>query len=89
MDGVDAAMLMTDGQKIHAFGDSYFRPYSGAEQETIAAAQGLWPDEDPSVLEAVEKVVREAHAEVMSDPNKTKEDMDKWMAENKARFESA
>lgn len=66
MDGVDAAMLMTDGQKIHAFGDSYFRPYSGAEQETIAAAQGLWPDEDPSVLEAVEKVVREAHAEVIA-----------------------
>lgn len=31
----------------------------------------------------------EAHAEVMSDPTKTKEDQQKWMVENKARFESA
>lgn len=31
----------------------------------------------------------EAHAEVMKDSNKTKEDMDKWMVENKARFETA
>ncbi|MBP6888428.1 MAG: hypothetical protein KBC21_01875 [Candidatus Pacebacteria bacterium] len=29
-----------------------------------------------------------AHPEVMSDPTKTKEDMMKWMDENKARFES-
>ncbi len=31
----------------------------------------------------------EAHADVMNDSSKTAEDMDKWMAENKARFESA
>ena len=31
----------------------------------------------------------EAHAEVMSDPTKTKEDQQKWMVENKARFENA
>ncbi len=31
----------------------------------------------------------EAHADVMTDPNKTKEDMDAWMAENKERFEKA
>lgn len=30
-----------------------------------------------------------AHAEVMSDSSKTQEDMEKWMAENKARFEAA
>ena len=30
-----------------------------------------------------------AHPEVMADPNKTKEDGEKWMAENKARFEAA
>ncbi|MEK6205291.1 MAG: anhydro-N-acetylmuramic acid kinase, partial [Amylibacter sp.] len=66
MDGVDAAMLMTDGKNIIAFGDSYFRPYSEAEQDSIAVAQGLWPGEDPSVLEVAEKVVREAHAEVVA-----------------------
>ena len=30
-----------------------------------------------------------AHPEVVADPNKTKEDGEKWMAENKARFEAA
>jgi hypothetical protein len=30
----------------------------------------------------------EAHADVMSDPSKTKEDQQKWMVENKARFDS-
>lgn len=27
------------------------------------------------------------HADVMNDPSKTKEDQQKWMLENKARFE--
>ena len=31
----------------------------------------------------------EAHADVMNDSSKTVEDMEKWMAENKARFEAA
>ena len=30
-----------------------------------------------------------AHADVMRDPNKTKADMEKWMVENKARFDAA
>lgn len=29
-----------------------------------------------------------AHAEVMTDPTKTKEDMMQWMVENRARFDS-
>jgi hypothetical protein len=31
----------------------------------------------------------EAHADVMNDSSKTKEDMERWMAENKARFDGA
>jgi hypothetical protein len=31
----------------------------------------------------------EAHADVMSDSKHTKEDMHKWMADNKARFDAA
>lgn len=31
----------------------------------------------------------EAHADVMNDPSKTKEDQQRWMVENKARFEMA
>ncbi|MDP3697370.1 MAG: hypothetical protein Q8R55_05120 [Candidatus Taylorbacteria bacterium] len=30
-----------------------------------------------------------AHADVMKDSSKTKEDMEKWMVENKARFDAA
>ncbi len=30
----------------------------------------------------------EAHADLMNDPNKTKEDQQKWMVENKAKFEA-
>ncbi len=30
----------------------------------------------------------EAHADVMNDPSKTKEDQQRWMVENKARFEA-
>lgn len=30
-----------------------------------------------------------AHAEVMNDANKSKDDQQKWMAENKARFDEA
>ncbi len=31
----------------------------------------------------------EVHADVMEDANKTKEDGEKWMADNKARFDAA
>lgn len=31
----------------------------------------------------------QAHADVMNDPSKTKEDQQKWMVENKARFEAS
>jgi len=30
-----------------------------------------------------------AHADVMKDSSKTKEDMQKWMVENRARFDAA
>jgi len=30
-----------------------------------------------------------AHGDVMRDPSKTKEDQQKWMVENKTRFETA
>ena len=40
-------------------------------------------------MEALKPHYSEAHAEVMKDPSKGKEDMEKWMAENKARFEAA
>jgi hypothetical protein len=40
-------------------------------------------------MTALKPHYHEAHADVMSDPSHTKEDMEKWMAENRARFDAA
>ena len=64
LDGVDAAMVLTDGERILDFGPSAFRPYTPAEQATIRAALGQWPG-DPQVAAAAE-VVETAHAELLS-----------------------
>ena len=39
-------------------------------------------------MNALKPHYMQAHPEVMNDSNKTKADMDEWMAENKARFEA-
>jgi anhydro-N-acetylmuramic acid kinase len=64
LDGVDAAMVQTDGTRIHAFGPHAYRAYSPAEQATLRAALGHWPGH-PAVTTAAE-VVESAHAEVLS-----------------------
>ncbi len=40
-------------------------------------------------MEALQPHYVEAHADVMKDPSKTKQDMDNWMAANRARFDAA
>ena len=64
LDGVDAAMVLTDGHTITEFGPDAYRPYTALERDTIRAAFGLWPG-DPGVTAAAE-VVEAAHAEVLS-----------------------
>ena len=64
LDGVDAAMVLTDGLTIDRFGPSAYRPYSDAERATIRAALGTWPA-DPAAARAAE-VVENAHAELLS-----------------------
>lgn len=39
-------------------------------------------------MQALMPHYKEAHADVISDPSKTKEDMMNWMTENKARFDA-
>lgn len=39
-------------------------------------------------MKALHPHYMEAHPEVMKDSSKTKEDMDKWMVENKKRFDA-
>ena len=40
-------------------------------------------------MEALMPHYKDAHADVMNDTSKTEEDHEKWMVENKARFEAA
>lgn len=64
LDGVDAAMVRTDGERVLEFGPAAFRPYTPAEAGVIRSALGRWPGE-AGVAEAAE-VVENAHAEILS-----------------------
>ena len=64
LDGVDAAVLLTDGVDILGFGDSAYRPYTAAERAVLRAALGQWPG-DAGVAQAAE-VVETAHAQVIA-----------------------
>ena len=64
LDGVDAAMVRSDGHRVFEFGPSAFRPYCEAERAVIRAALGRWPGEDG--VAAAAEVVENAHAEVMA-----------------------
>ncbi|MDE0589857.1 anhydro-N-acetylmuramic acid kinase [Halocynthiibacter sp. C4] len=64
LDGVDAAAIQTDGERIYEFGESAYHPYSSEERAPIAAALGLWPG-DARVEEAAE-VIETVHATLLS-----------------------
>ena len=61
LDGVDVALVRTDGVEIFETGDSAFRPYSAAEHALLRGALGLWtcPDE-------VTELIETAHAEALA-----------------------
>lgn len=62
LDGVDAAMVLTNGMTISSFGATSYRAYSPAEQATLKAALGKWPTDD---VTKAEKVVLEAHIDAL------------------------
>ncbi|RKF15067.1 anhydro-N-acetylmuramic acid kinase [Roseovarius spongiae] len=64
LDGVDAALIETDGHEIHAFGETAYRPYSHGERAVLRAALGLWPGQD---VAAAERVVLRAHATALAE----------------------
>jgi anhydro-N-acetylmuramic acid kinase len=70
MDGVDAAVLITDGVTVASAGPTLFRPYAEPEKallrKALADARGLAArtDRTPSLAEA-EAMVTEAHAEAV------------------------
>ncbi len=64
LDGVDAAMLRTDGVSIFEFGEGRYRPFSKDERTVIRAALGQWPQE--AGVAAAAELVETAHAELLN-----------------------
>ena len=64
LDGVDAAMVLTDGTRILEFGQVEYRPYSEPERVILRAGLGLWPGD--AGVDAAAEVVETAHAEVLA-----------------------
>ncbi|OCX63033.1 anhydro-N-acetylmuramic acid kinase [Thioclava sp. SK-1] len=65
LDGVDAALLLTDGARILDFGRHGYRAFSQQERAVLHAALGLWPGADG--VDAAAEIVETAHAELLSD----------------------
>ncbi|WP_398472964.1 anhydro-N-acetylmuramic acid kinase [Tardiphaga sp.] len=70
LDGVDVAMIETDGERVTAFGPSGYRPYAEAERtllrQALSDAIGMRDrNARPGVLAEAERVVMDAHAEAV------------------------
>ena len=71
LDGVDVAMIETDGKRVKAFGPSSYRPYTDGERrlllQALTEAVHLEAREArPGILLEAERVVTSAHAEAVA-----------------------
>ncbi|NVN86120.1 MAG: anhydro-N-acetylmuramic acid kinase [Rhodopseudomonas sp.] len=71
LDGVDVALIKTDGKRVTALGPSGYRPYSEGErgllrQALAEAAQLTQRDARPGILGEAERAVTIAHAEAVA-----------------------
>ncbi|MEL7027044.1 MAG: anhydro-N-acetylmuramic acid kinase [Pseudomonadota bacterium] len=64
LDGIDAAVIVTDGEAIFEYGETAYRPYSDDERAAIRAALGEW--DDTRAVKIAEEVVEIAHAELLA-----------------------
>ena len=65
LDGVDAAMLLTDGERIEAFGPAAARDYREGEVDTIAEVHRDWRRFRPAEGAAEERLAK-AEADVVT-----------------------
>jgi anhydro-N-acetylmuramic acid kinase len=71
LDGVDVALIETDGRRVKSFGPSGYRPYTDAERgllrQALTEAVNL-PQRDarPGILREAERAVTIAHAEAVA-----------------------
>ncbi len=71
LDGVDVAMIETDGKRVKSFGPSGYRPYTETERRLLrhALTEAVHlPQRDarPGILREAERVVTVAHAEAVA-----------------------
>jgi anhydro-N-acetylmuramic acid kinase len=71
LDGVDVALIETDGKRIAGFGPSGYRPYAESERavlrRALAEARSMADrDARPGILAEAERVVTVAHAEAIA-----------------------
>jgi len=71
LDGVDVALIETDGRRIKSFGPCGYRPYTEAERSLLrrALAEAIYlPQRDarPGILADAERAVTVAHAEAVA-----------------------
>ena len=71
LDGVDVALIETDGRRVKAFGPSGYRPYSDSErgllmQALTEAVHLPRRDARPGILRDAERAVTIAHAEAVA-----------------------
>ncbi len=64
LDGVDAALVRTDGERIFSFGSTGYLAFVEAERAVLRAAQGTWPGD--SRAEAAARVVENAHVGLLA-----------------------
>jgi anhydro-N-acetylmuramic acid kinase len=72
LDGIDAALIETDGERVARFGPVGYRPYAESERDllrrALAAATGLTDrTARPGVLAEAEALVTRAHADAVED----------------------
>ncbi len=63
LDGVDAALVETDGDRIMGFGPTGYRAYSGAERAVLRAGLGQWTGQAVTQAGAI---VDAAHRDLLS-----------------------
>ena len=71
LDGVDVALIETDGRQVQAFGPSGYRPYTDSERALLrqALTEAIHlPQRDarPGILREAERAVTTAHAEAVA-----------------------
>ncbi len=71
LDGVDVALIETDGSRVAAFGPSGYRPYTEQERDILRRALDEAPglsqrDARPGILGEAERTVTAAHAEALA-----------------------